>query len=273
MADVFVSYKAEDRPRVAPIVAALQQEDLSVWWDAHVGGGEAWREAIQIELDAAKCVIVVWSNRSVAVEGRFVRDEATRAERRNVYLPVRIDPVEPPLGFGEVQALDLIGWKNREDPRWQRLIDAVRAVMTQQPRKAIDPYRAAAPVDRRWLIAGGGDSTGGGRRLVVDNWKSRPERSIGGVALCQPVRRSDPRLSGRRHGRGTADSPFAYPGTPSPRANFVGSRSRNGRRQSGGKARCQRHSVRQHPALRRSGAGRCATRFRAHGGRALVRKL
>src|SRR5688500_3026158 len=103
MHDLFVSYKAEDRPRVAPLVAALEADGLSVWWDAHVGGGEEWRDSIAKHLDQASCVIVVWSKRSTGKEGRFVRDEATRALRRGIYLPIRIDKVEPPLGFGETQ--------------------------------------------------------------------------------------------------------------------------------------------------------------------------
>jgi hypothetical protein len=31
MADVFVSYKAEDRRRIRPLVEALEQDGLSVW--------------------------------------------------------------------------------------------------------------------------------------------------------------------------------------------------------------------------------------------------
>jgi hypothetical protein len=104
MSDVFVSYKAEDRPRVERLVEALEAEGLSVWWDAHVGGGEAWREQIAEQLEAAPCVIVVWSKRSTGPEGRFVRDEASRAARRGTYLPVTIDDVDPPLGFGEMQS-------------------------------------------------------------------------------------------------------------------------------------------------------------------------
>lgn len=130
MGDVFVSYKAEDRARVAPLVAALEADGLSVWWDAHIGGGEDWRESIQEHLDAARCVIVAWSSRSVAPEGRFVRDEASRAQRRGTYLPVRIDAVEPPLGFGETQALDLVVWRgDRKDARYQAVLAAVRAMI------------------------------------------------------------------------------------------------------------------------------------------------
>lgn len=40
MADVFVSYKAENRKRVAPLVQALKAERFSVWWDEQIGGGD-----------------------------------------------------------------------------------------------------------------------------------------------------------------------------------------------------------------------------------------
>jgi TolB-like protein len=157
MADIFVSYKAEDRARVSPMVEALKSEGFSVWWDAHIAGGEAWRETIETELHAAKCVIVVWSVMSVGAMGRFVRDEATRAQRREAYLPILIDPVDLPLGFGETQALTLVGWKgNRDDPRWQQTVEAIRAVAARVPRAPIQPASVGRRlVDRRVLLAGG----------------------------------------------------------------------------------------------------------------------
>jgi len=79
MVDVFVSYKAEDRLRVGPLVEALQADGLSVWWDAHIDAGDEWRDSIAANLDAAKCVIVAWSKRSAGPDGRFVRDEVGRA--------------------------------------------------------------------------------------------------------------------------------------------------------------------------------------------------
>lgn len=156
MADLFVSYKSEDRARVAPLVAALEAEGISVWWDAHIGGGSEWRETIESELNAAPCVLVVWSTRSVGREGSFVRDEATRALRRGAYLPIRIDDVEPPLGFGETQALPLIGWKrDRADPRYAALLAAVQAVIAGKPRPIPAAYRPKRGVDRRLVLGGG----------------------------------------------------------------------------------------------------------------------
>jgi serine/threonine-protein kinase len=154
--DVFLSYKAEDRARLVPLVQALEAEGFTVWWDAHIGGGAHWREDIERHLESAKCVIVAWSKRSTGRDGSFVRDEATRAQSRGVYLPIRIDPVEPPLGFGEVQALPLRGWKgDHSDPRFRAVVDAVRGHISGEhvshPRVHFDEPR----ISRRVVIAGG----------------------------------------------------------------------------------------------------------------------
>ena len=58
------SYKREDEPRVAVLVQAPEgRPGLEVWWDQILPGGEAWRENIQAAIDAAGCVVVVWSHR------------------------------------------------------------------------------------------------------------------------------------------------------------------------------------------------------------------
>src|SRR3954466_6057715 len=158
MSDVFVSYKAEDRPRVAPLVQALESDGLSVWWDTQIAAGSEWRQDIQEQLEAARCVIVVWSKRSVGAEGRFVRDEASRAQRRGTYLPVRIDKVEPPLGFGELHAVPLQRWKGaKTDARYQRVVDAVRAVIAGEKPPMIAPDGRGG-ISRRSALVGGSAS-------------------------------------------------------------------------------------------------------------------
>ncbi|NIJ06683.1 serine/threonine-protein kinase [Sphingomonas vulcanisoli] len=161
MGDIFISYKAEDRARVRPLVDVLIADGFSVWWDAQIEGGASWRQSIQERLDSAKCVIVVWSERSVTAAGHFVHDEASRAQRRGLYLPVRIDPVEPPIGFGEAQAIDLIRWKGgRADPRYQHIADCVRTMIENGPRAAaLLPLGYARHPSRRILIMGGGAAT------------------------------------------------------------------------------------------------------------------
>ena len=145
MTDLFISYKREDEARVAPIVEGLQAAGLSVWWDREISGGETWRQSISEQLAAARCVIVVWSEISVGPLGEFVQDEAGRAKARGVLIPVRIDRISEPLGFGEVQSLDLVDWHgNVRDLRFQNLVAAVKAVVAGGPRpRPMTPGRRA----------------------------------------------------------------------------------------------------------------------------------
>lgn len=135
MTDIFLSYKREDEARVLPIIEGLRGAGLSVWWDREVPGGEAWRRSISEHLEAARCVIVVWSEMSVSPLAEFVHEEAARAKARGVLIPVRIDRVTEPLGFGEIQSLDLVDWRgDPRDLRFQSLIDAAKAVVAGGPR-------------------------------------------------------------------------------------------------------------------------------------------
>jgi len=171
--DVFISYKAEDRARLLPLVKALEAEGLDVWWDAHIGTGADWREEIQQHLDAARCVIVAWSRRSVGPEGHFVRDEASRAKRRGSYVPIRLDDVEPPLGFGEVQAPLFSGWKGkRTDPRFVALVNAVKAHLTGE-----------APVDRAAAVA---ETKVSRRTIIAGSVGVLAVAGVGGWALLKP---------------------------------------------------------------------------------------
>lgn len=160
MSDVFVSYKAEDRRRLQPLVQALQADGYSVWWDEHIGAGDDWRRTIEQQLDSARCVIVVWSKRSVGPEGRFVRDEASRAQARGVYVPVLIDAVQPPLGFGESQAASLRGWKgDRSDSRYESILASVRHMAGPPSAGLGAPPAAKSGLSRRTMVAGGAAAT------------------------------------------------------------------------------------------------------------------
>jgi serine/threonine-protein kinase len=156
MSDVFVSYKAEDRRRIRPLVQCLQADGYSVWWDEHIGAGDTWRETIERELDGARCVLVIWSKRSIGPDGGFVREEASRAQRRGVYVPVLIDPVDPPLGFGEKQATSIRGWKGDcADGRYQAVLSAVRRIAGPGSSAEAARPAGAASISRRTAVAGG----------------------------------------------------------------------------------------------------------------------
>lgn len=171
--DVFVSYKAEDRARLKPLVAALEVEGFTVWWDAHIGGGTDWREEIQRHLDAARCVIVAWSERSVGPEGQFVCDEAARAKKAGSYVPIKIDEVDPPLGFGGIQALSFVSWKGkRAAPCFVALVAAVNAHLTGE-----------APMVRRAVVA---DPKVSRRTVMASGIGALLATGVGGWALLKP---------------------------------------------------------------------------------------
>jgi hypothetical protein len=134
MSGIFISYKREDEARVAVLQRALKGADLDVWWDKEISGGDKWRQRLVTELEAAKCVLVVWSEASTGPAGDFVVDEANWAKQRGKLLQVRIDDVNLPLGFGEHQALDLVGWKGDvADSRFQDVVAAARALIEARP--------------------------------------------------------------------------------------------------------------------------------------------
>jgi hypothetical protein len=152
-ADVFISYKREDEARVSRLVRALQSAGLSVWWDRGLPGGEEWRANIEAALDSAKVVLVCWTRASTGPDGGFVRDEASRAGAR--LAPVILERgARPPLGFGEVQAIDLSHWHgNARDPFFQDLLALVIARRDGAP--APKPKGPASRALKRFVYGGG----------------------------------------------------------------------------------------------------------------------
>ena len=148
--DVFVSYKREDRARVAPLVDRLREKGLRVWWDADILGGASWRPEILRHLDAARCVIVVWSALAASPAGEFVHEEAARAKQRGVLVPVSLDDVQPPIGFGQLQTIDVNGWSGDSgDRRFEDVLRACRAVIDDGPRSQPSPPGRR----RRWIAS------------------------------------------------------------------------------------------------------------------------
>ena len=91
--EVFLSYASADRERVTTLVHALEAEGMQVWWDRDIAYGESFHKVIEQALDAAACVIVVWTSHSVASE--WVVNEASDARKRNRLVPVMLEPLTP----------------------------------------------------------------------------------------------------------------------------------------------------------------------------------
>ncbi len=110
---VFISYARVDRPRVAPLAAALGARGHVVWWDDHLTGGAAFAATIEAELARADAVVVAWS--LAAVTSDWVRDEAAVARDRGVLVPITLDTATPPLGFRQYHAIDFATWDGAPD--------------------------------------------------------------------------------------------------------------------------------------------------------------
>lgn len=152
MADIFVSYQRSDEARARRLVTRLEESGLSVWWDKLLTTGSDWRSEIASELSQSRLVLVCWSEASVGPRGRFVQDEAGHAGSR--LLPLLLDRVAPPLGFGAMQAIDLSKWRGSPtELEFRDLLSAIRARLEGQPPPR--PKAPAARIARRFAFGGG----------------------------------------------------------------------------------------------------------------------
>jgi len=113
MADIFISFASEDRSRAELLAKALKAQGWSVWWDRDIIPGRQFDQAIQEALTAAKCVVVLWSKKSITSD--WVKEEADIGKKRQILVPAKIDSVELPFGFGRIQAADLTDWEADTD--------------------------------------------------------------------------------------------------------------------------------------------------------------
>lgn len=128
VADLFISYKRENLAAVQPLVQGLRGAGLDVWWDQDIAPDAPWEATIERELEAAKVVIVAWSEAAAASEN--VKAEARRARGKGKLIQVFVEPSDPPLFFGERQGVDLTGWNgSANDGRFKTVLAAARAII------------------------------------------------------------------------------------------------------------------------------------------------
>jgi hypothetical protein len=134
MADVFVSYKREDRTSATLVVDALRNAGYSVWWDEDLTPRTTWDAEIERELEASKAVLVLWTERSAA-QGTFVRNEAHYALKEGKLVPVRLDKCRLPLAFQTIQTADLISWDltDQHHPGWRQTLSWLSNLVGHQP--------------------------------------------------------------------------------------------------------------------------------------------
>ena len=182
MADVFVSYSRSDKARVAPLVAALEAQGWSVWWDPAIAPGQQFDRLIADELERARAVLVVWTADSV--ESRWVRGEAREGADRGILVPVQFGPARLPIDFRAFHTTDLDHAGDvAGSPPFQEVVRALEALVGRaRPAGAGRVPLPAAPEP--------GAGTG------------PPRIAICVLPLRQPERRPGAAVLQRRHHRG-----------------------------------------------------------------------
>lgn len=127
-AEVFLSYNREEQAVAKRFAAALQAQGFSVWWDTALRAGDSYDEVTERALRAARAVLVLWSRKSVV--SRWVRAEATLADRNGTLVPVMIEPCERPIMFELTQTADLTHWDgDAGDAAWTAFLADLRHVI------------------------------------------------------------------------------------------------------------------------------------------------
>jgi len=143
MPDIFISYAHEDQERVRPIVQELEKR-WSVFWDRKIPPGKTWENSIGKALEESPCVLVVWSHSSV--QSDWVKEEADVARKRDTFVPLFLDMVEPPMGFRRIHAADLSDWKNNKAHQgFQLLIGAIESKISFSTQPVTDSLPVSKP--------------------------------------------------------------------------------------------------------------------------------
>lgn len=199
--DIFLSYARHDRGTARIFAECLADEGFSVWWDASLHSGETFDEVIERNLREARAVVVLWSPASVA--SRWVRAEATLADRRDKLAPAIIEPCDLPIIFELKHAADLSDWTgDMSDSHWRRFVEDLRRLVEAGSHEQRAPARpppakdkkvddVRAPTPSRQPLRPGNDEV-----ILAD--RARREPSVR-APVVRPAAGDEPALHGEVH--------------------------------------------------------------------------
>lgn len=131
MSDIFISYAREDGEAAQRFADAFKAAGLGVWWDTALQAGESFDLRIEAAIKAAKAVVVLWSPASV--QSRWVRAEATLADRLKTLVPARIAACDLPIMFELTHTADLSHWQgDAADKAWTTFLADVHRLIEKR---------------------------------------------------------------------------------------------------------------------------------------------
>ena len=127
MADVFISYKREEREDVVRIADALRALKLDVWFDARLTSGESFNQEIDREARSAGCILVCWSPGAIASDWVQAESLIGFNDRKLAACQVAGDhALQVPAPFNSIHANDLRGWDGAGDHAgWQAVLQRI----------------------------------------------------------------------------------------------------------------------------------------------------
>jgi hypothetical protein len=124
MADVFISYKQDERDRMRPLAAGLRALKVEVWFDERLSPDKPFTEEIEDVANTCGAQLVWWS--PAAVKSEWVRGEAEVGRQRGTLVQAMIEPcvLSPP--FNVIHAENISDWRGQpEHAGWQKLLDTI----------------------------------------------------------------------------------------------------------------------------------------------------
>jgi hypothetical protein len=164
VADVFLSYKRDERDVVERLATALRGLGLKVWFDASLSAGDSFSTEIHREVSSARAVVVCWS--PGAAESRWVRAEAQAGFDNGNLISILVagpDRFKPPVPFNSVHMEDMRAWRARpsaRDPAWVSVLRALGRILHRSDITEWCALSSQPSVEevKAWLIAHGAKS-------------------------------------------------------------------------------------------------------------------
>lgn len=212
MADVFISYKREERPRCVLIHDKLFELGFSVWFDAKQEIGKEFDREIEREVMAARCVVTLWS--PAAVDSLWVRSESAKGLEFHKLAGAMIEQTKLPMPYNLNSTADLTDFSgDYNHPGWLQLLDRIATLCDRPDLRRLLMLLANADVNgtAQWSIENYADPVAD-RAVpwVADELRRRTEARVAELRrLNTPVPAQ--RGAGIEPSRGLAEAPWGPP--------------------------------------------------------------